>query len=130
VDCYCQQTPALGADTYSINHFGDGRSRVGSGPDATRGARLQGPITLATVAAVIINPDADAEAKQWQNVCRIMSIDLRAPVASPAPDGYRRLTFSPRVVVHHPGYPDDNTNELFALVATDGSLVHLAYNMA
>jgi hypothetical protein len=50
-----------------------------------------------------------------------MSIDLRAPLASPVPDGYRRLTSSPRVVVHHPGYPDDNTNELFALVATDGS---------
>ncbi|GAB7336119.1 hypothetical protein MBLNU13_g08911t1 [Cladosporium sp. NU13] len=50
-----------------------------------------------------------------------MSIDLRAPVTSPITDGYRRLTSSPRVVVHHPGYPDDNTNELFALVATDGS---------
>jgi len=73
------------------------------------------------VAAVIINLEAGAEAKQWQNVCKIMSIDLRAPVASPVPDGYRRLTSSPRVVVHHPGYTDDNTNELFALVATDGS---------
>ncbi|KAM0710565.1 hypothetical protein Q7P35_002236 [Cladosporium inversicolor] len=50
-----------------------------------------------------------------------MNIDLKTPVASPVPDGYRRLTSSPRVVVHHPGYPDDNTNELFALVATDGS---------
>jgi hypothetical protein len=42
-------------------------------------------------------------------------------MASPVPDGYWRFTSSPRVVVHHPGYLDDNTNELFALVATDGS---------
>jgi hypothetical protein len=84
----------------------------------------------------MINLDAGAEAKQWQILCRIMSIDLKAPVASPVPDGYRRLTSSPRVVVHHLGYPDDNTNELFALVATDGSssapgvqhgVVHTAY---
>ena len=73
------------------------------------------------MAAVIIDLDAGAEAKQWQDVCRIMSIDLKAPVASPVPDGCRRLTSSPQVVVHHPGYPDDNSNELFALVATDGS---------
>jgi hypothetical protein len=61
-------------------------------------------------------------AKQWRNVCSIMSIDLRAPVALTVPDGYRKLTSSPRVVVHHPGYSDDNTNELFALIATDGSV--------
>lgn len=73
------------------------------------------------MAAVIIDLDAGAEARQWQDVCRIMGIDLKAPVALPVPDGYRRLTSSPQVVVHHPGYPDDNSNELFALVATDGS---------
>jgi hypothetical protein len=80
-----------------------GRTRVGSGPEAAATRGLQGPITLATVASVIIDLDAGAEAKPWQIVCRMMSIDLRAPVDSPVPGGYQRLISSPRVVVHHPG---------------------------
>lgn len=50
-----------------------------------------------------------------------MGIDLKAPVIQPVPDRYRKFTSSPRLVVRHPGYPDDNSNELLALVATDGS---------
>ncbi|KAM0714516.1 hypothetical protein Q7P37_009811 [Cladosporium fusiforme] len=55
------------------------------------------------------------------DVCSTMSINLKAPAAQPVPEDYPKFTSSPRVVVHHPGYPDDDTNVLLSLVATDGS---------
>ena len=52
----------------------------------------------------------------------IMGIVLKAPVARPVSVDYPKFTSSQRLVVRHPGYTDDDTNELFALVATDGGL--------
>jgi hypothetical protein len=51
-----------------------------------------------------------------------MVIVLKAPVARPVSDDYPKFTLSPRLVVRHPGYTDDGTNELLALVATDRGL--------
>ena len=51
-----------------------------------------------------------------------MVIVLKAPVTRPVSDDYPNFTLSPRLVVRHPGYTDDGTNELLSLVATDRGL--------
>lgn len=51
-----------------------------------------------------------------------MAIVLKGPVARPVSNDYPKFTSSQRLVVRHPGYTDDDTNELLALVATDGGL--------
>jgi hypothetical protein len=50
-----------------------------------------------------------------------MGVNLKAPLACPIPEQYPKFISSPRLVVRHPGYNDDDSNELLALVATDGS---------
>jgi hypothetical protein len=50
-----------------------------------------------------------------------MGVILKAPFNCPIPEQYPNLISSRRLVVKHPGYKDDDSNELLALVATDGS---------
>jgi hypothetical protein len=49
-----------------------------------------------------------------------MGVILNAPFTCPIPEQYPNFISSRRLVVKHPGY-DDDSNELLALVATDGS---------
>jgi hypothetical protein len=50
-----------------------------------------------------------------------MGVNLKAPLTCPIPERYPNFISSPRLVVRHPGYNDDDSNAMLALVATDGS---------